>query len=293
MTYKKLGVVFLAAASVGVWAGGCGAGGGSDVPCSTDTDCETNQLCHPTLDICVATCTQGSDCPDEMKTCASLNGSGLFCQCANNDALCNTAVEGNICSTGDKVCRPKCTGDSDCSSGRTCNTTTGQCSAGGGSCSSSDTQPSTCSNGYYCSSATCTAVPAPTCDNFTASAHAATWTAASAGPVIYDISKVSFANDAGFCGGGSPVRVKVHVKAYAKGSTLLPASESSLPGMLHYVQTNGTEGSLTSSVQNYTVNSGNTQGEFDLNFCRPSGSTTFSLGLHFVNGNEYCAQVSM
>jgi hypothetical protein len=300
MRFQKLMTAALAAAAFGVVLFmGCGEeGGGGRTACTTDASCMTGELCHPTAKVCVKTCDAGADCPREEPTCDTMTGaSGKFCQCSTTALCAGGADPAAICSSSDKICEAKCTADTDCG-GRTCNTTTGVCEESTGtlgkSCSTATTQPDICDNGQFCSGTTpvCTAVPAPTCMNFTGGSHSTTpWTATNVAPVIYDVSKVSFQTDTTFCGTGTNTkRVKVHVKAYSKSGQF--ATGSGIESQVHYVRSDGTEGPTTSTTQAVTVSTDKKNAEFDMNFCVAGTLTQFTGGLHFyvnsVTGNLYC-----
>ncbi len=131
---KKL-LVLSAAVSAAVFvacSGGSGTDGGSKF-CAGDSECATGSICHPTAKLCVPTCTMGSDCANPgSRNCAAPAGTSTkVCGCTTS-ALCNTDKAGTICAAYDGICVAKCAGDSDCPSGRTCNTTTGDCNAPGG-----------------------------------------------------------------------------------------------------------------------------------------------------------------
>lgn len=319
--FNKIGLVGLATASVAVAFLACGGeGGGDDITCTADTDCRVGEICHPDAKVCVQTCTSSDECPDASKTCAPLvagDTSTQICKCTTS-ALCQGGPAGanSVCSEAYDVCVPSCTTDTDCSTGQTCdtatstcvsgstgcdgnedcatgqtcNTTTGVCEGGGNTtCDSSQPQPAACSYGQFCSGTTCTAVPAPTCMNI--SQHGASWSATQAtkGPVIYDIQKFSFGDDTGFCGMMAPRRVKVTVRAYRTEGTF-PTDDMALRQELHYVRTDGSEGSA-GGIQNLNVTNNGQNAQFDLNFCVASSLNMFTGALHFVNGNEFCFQV--
>ncbi len=200
-----------------------------------------------------------------------------------------------ICSTLDKVCTEKCTTDASCGTGRTCDTTTGQCKAGGSNPGDSCVGEglSTCSYGQSCKASKCTAVAAPTCANFTPSqgGKAPVWTTSSTGPIIYDVSQVSFANDS-FCSGGGDMTAKARVKAYTTG-TSFPTAVNDLAG-LFYVRVNGTElgGKGLIRPSEYSVSADGKTATFTMNFCPGAAATTLSIGLYFTGGNEVCAQLN-
>jgi hypothetical protein len=101
-----------------------------DLLCTAASDCLATELCHPTAGACVQTCESSADCPSSAKTCAPLSAtdSRKVCQCST-DALCNADRQNAnlVCSNVDHVCTPRCDADTDCGSGRTCDTATGQC----------------------------------------------------------------------------------------------------------------------------------------------------------------------
>jgi hypothetical protein len=264
--------------------------------CASSTDCLESEVCHPTAKICVATCASSADCPDSAKTCAAVSTTDTtkVCQCST-DALCNADRETAdlVCSTLDKVCTTKCTATS-CGTGRTCDTATGQCKAGGGNTGDScvGEGQSTCSYGQYCTASKCTAVAAPTCANFNPAQGGKTpvWTTASTGPIIYDVTQVSFANDS-FCSGAGDVTAKARVKAYTTGT--FPSAKDNLDG-LFYVRVNGSEldGKGLIRPSEYAVSADGKTATFTMNFCPGATATGLSIGLYFRNGNEVCAQLT-
>ncbi len=103
--------------------------------CSSDSSCASGQACHPILKTCVTACTGAVDCPDSAKFCGTLAGASAgadggtraFCQC-RLDPACNSAVAGQVCQEfSTKLCAAKCTSNSSCPSGFTCDTATGKC----------------------------------------------------------------------------------------------------------------------------------------------------------------------
>lgn len=269
-------------------AGDGGTTGTMICQCSTDEICQSalgsNVVCSKLDKVCVTKCSTDSGCGTGRK-CNTSTGQ---CEVSNTTTTCTPACgTGQICDNG--TCVAACTVGS-CTGGQVCNTTTGVCEAPK-TCSTGNAQPDTCNNGQFCSGTSCKDVSAGSCANITA--HGASWTPASNGQVIYDVSKVFFKVDTAFCGNSNSERVKVRVLAYAgPNASAFPATEAGLTTMLHYVKADGSEGSIATSVQGYAVTNSNKNAQFDLNFCLPSGSTTFSLGLHFVNGNEVCAQIN-
>lgn len=278
---------------------GCPEDGEESLTCSTDGDCIEGEICHPTAGVCVQTCeTANNTCPSSARTCAAISttDSRTVCQCST-DPLCNDGQETDlVCSTLDKVCTPKCASDADCSTGRTCNTISGQCEAGTGPgpTTCTGTGQAACAYGQFCSSGQCTAVPAPTCANFTPGqgGKQPVWNATSStGPIIYEITQVSFAADS-FCSGAGDITAKARVKAYTTSGTF-PAEKSALPG-LFYVRVNGTQtdGSALIRPSEYSTSNAGKNAEFVMNFCPGATATTLSIGLYFTGGNEICAQLN-
>ena len=277
---------------------GCPEDGETSTTCASSTDCLESEICHPTAKVCVTTCTAATDCPDTAKTCdaVSTTDTTKVCQCST-DALCNKDRETAdlVCSTLDKVCTTKCTTDASCGTGRTCDTGTGQCKAGGGNTGDSCVGEglSTCSYGQFCTAGKCAAVPAPTCANFTPAQGGKTpvWTTSSTGPIIYEVTQVSFANDS-FCSGAGDMTAKARVKAYTTG-TAFPTSKDDLNG-LFYVRVNGTElgGKGLIRPSEYAVSADGKTATFTMNFCPGATATALSIGLYFTGGNEICAQLT-
>lgn len=301
----------LAAAAAALFAVGCGTPTDMDAgtSCTTDSNCGTGKGCHPVLKSCVTTCTSGSDCPASEKTCAKVGSStATFCTCAT-DALCNTAVQGNVCNLATLQCGAKCTANS-CPTGSTCNTTSGVCSAVGGSDGGTDggtdagmmgdagiacvntIQPGVCNYGGVCSAnSVCEPIVDGTCANV---AGRPAWTAASTGPVIYSIIDEAVDNQAA-CGnlpdGGMPTPFTLTVLAYT-GSSLatFPAQKSNLPGFFYYT-TNGTPNDIPSlylQQSNYSLFMNDTVMSARFTLCNPNGLTSIQAGFGFTNGNSYC-----
>ncbi|AKJ02413.1 hypothetical protein ATI61_108200 [Archangium gephyra] len=284
MQLRKMTLMLAALGAMSMVLTGCPDGGRESLTCTADTDCIEGEICHPGAKVCVQTCTSGADCPESSKTCEviSSTNSTKVCQCST-DALCQrderiSDASGLKCSTTHKVC----------TDGDTTPTPT-TCSGEG---------QSTCAYGQFCSGTTCTAVPAPTCANFDPAqgGRAPTFNAAtSTGPIIYDVTQVSFAQDS-FCGDGTAgstgLTAKARVKAYIKTGTF-PAEKSGLPG-LFYVRVNGTQVDGTTLIRpsEYTTAEAGKRAEFTMNFCPGSTATTLSIGLYFTGGNEICKQLN-
>lgn len=112
-------------------AGNCTPPAGND--CSAETDCTTDEHCHPTLKVCVPNCKKvDGACDTETGTSCSENDiDGLLfngvCIC---DPANDTCPEGEKCNPYDRACDVPCTGDTDCSEypsdqNRTCQDSTG------------------------------------------------------------------------------------------------------------------------------------------------------------------------
>lgn len=305
---------FLAAAAAAIFAVGCGTPTDMDAgtTCTTDSNCGTGKGCHPVLKSCVTTCTSASDCPASEKTCAKVGSStATFCTCAT-DALCNTAVQGNVCNLATLQCGAKCTATS-CPTGSTCNTTSGVCSAVGGSDGGTDggtdagmnmdagvacnnqNQPDVCGYGNLCGTTmTCQAIADDrTCSNITSSTRPA-WTSASTGPVIYRIDDAMpddtmLAAGGAVCAGMGQTAYTVEIFAYAPAGSTFPMNKSNLPGFFYYnssgtptdIPTNLLEAARYQRYANDTVMSA----RFTL--CSAT-STGITAGFGFTNGNSVC-----
>jgi hypothetical protein len=268
---QRLGLIGVTAAALALALAGCPDGGGV-ATCTSDTECQSDELCHPNAKVCVRKCSSTTDCPTEAKTCKTTTATGaqMICTCAT-DQLCEQELgTGTVCSDSWEVCTP----------------------TEGTSCSATAVQPDTCGYGQFCGTgSTCQAVAPPTCGNISGP-HAATWNAAtSTGPIIYEATKVSFAPDpAGgpvFCGSAEPnTRVRVRVKAYRTTGTF-PTTDAAFAADLHYVRTDGSEGP-SSAITGLTVTNNGRNAEWDQNFCVNSSLSQFTGALHFVGGNEFC-----
>jgi hypothetical protein len=296
MQLRKTVMMLTALSALSLVMTGCPGDEEGSTTCSIDGDCIDGEICHPTSKVCVATCTAAVDCPSSAKTCAALSttDSRMVCQCST-DALCNSeGLTDQVCSTLDKVCTSKCTTDSACGTGRTCDTATGQCKAGGntGDACTGEGQ-STCSYGtQFCSSSKCAALPAPTCDNYTAFAEKSAL--GTTGTIIYSARVESATTDTSYCGSTNTKRVKIAVSAYS--STPFPQNKDDLNGFF-YVLVDGSKlsgpASVSSSTGNYTVSGTNRErAEIVYSLCRPPSSTTTSTGFYFTSGNFFCFQAN-
>ncbi|MCE9668262.1 hypothetical protein LY474_10590 [Myxococcus stipitatus] len=299
MQLRKMMLVLSALGAMSGLMAGCGDDEPGAAGCTTSADCAGTEICHPTAGVCVTTCESGSDCPESAKTCATLGGTGpdankKICQCST-DVLCNGGTDSEstdlVCSDLDNVCVPKCGSNSDCAVGRVCNTGTGQCEEDdttGKTCSGEGL--STCSYGQMCSNSTCSALPTPTCENYTNFANKGAL--GTTGPILFKAEVAGFATDTSFCPASLPKRVRVRLSAYS--NTPFPPTSAELNG-LFYVQVNGTtqNASISSSAGNYIVSGANRdRAEIIVNFCRPADSSTTSAGYYFTNGNFLCFQAN-
>ncbi len=312
--------LFMAAATA-VFAMGCGdimtpTDGGAG--CTSDSNCSTGKGCHPVLKECVDSCTGEEDCPASAKTCAAISSSASkFCSCST-DELCNGGTAGSlVCNAATKRCGAKCTSNAACGTGFTCSTTSGNCVAdapadagtsctgfgtcaypevcnfvsskceAGATCSGANTQPDTCGVGGYCTGANnCAQVAVPSCGNFLAGSAPLSFGATSTGPVIIDITKVSFGTDTTFCGNTDSTRVKLKIRAYDTGARL--DSETSQPSLKYY-RTTGTTVNITgASIQAYTPLASGAEASFDVNLCAPAGISSLVVGFAYDNGNGAC-----
>lgn len=307
---------WLSTAALAVVAMGCGdLGGGGDAgnTCSTDANCGTGRVCHPVLKECVSSCTGGSDCPASAKTCARLDSTAVsastpgFCQCST-DALCNGGTAGSlVCSNLTKQCTSKCTANSQCPSGATCDTATGQCKSGGTTdagtdagvtdagvtCNSNNPQPDTCGYGSACTSAnTCEGITDGTCSNVTSVAGRTAWSAStSTGPVIFNVVDEA-TDDAAACASGTPFTTTVY--AYAGGLGTFPAQKSNLPGFFYYT-TSGNAVDVPTNLltqSNYTVFTGSTVMGAKFTVCSTSATSSIQVAFGFTNGNGYCTTLT-
>lgn len=302
--------------------------GGLTGLCSADSQCATGEICHPTAKVCAKTCTSSSDCPSSAKTCdvpvgAADGGTTKVCQCATTQ-LCNGGMTGDlVCATHDKVCVDKCTGNTDCPSGRTCDTATGQCSApmmmtetctfgscSGGkvcdlltstckepaTCVMGNVQPDVCGYAGYCNAGTCSEISAPTCGNFPTNAAARTWNPSTQqGPVIYSITKLAFVVDDTFCCGMGMTcainkRAKVHVQAYHPGGMLL--GQTMQPSLQNYREDMTPIAIAATQIQSYMSSNSGKNASFDVNFCTATANSSLTIALTYDNGNGACFTVN-
>lgn len=332
MQLRKMVVLFTALSAVGLMMS-CGdetgAAGGF---CNSDADCTGNEICHLEARACVTKCTTSSDCTANASTCAPIGGTSAqkdttVCQCTTT-AACNQdrSTADQVCGDLDHVCVTACSQDSDCSTGRTCDTATGQCKASAtdpcnGQCTASETcdtsggtptckpavgaactdsSQSTCAYGQFCSSNVCAAAPvAPTtCENFPTSSRPQWDPATSNGPVIYEVSKITYQVKSSLCQQPSDPTITsdayiTRVRAYRTDANW-PDTRAGLSGFF-YVTTQAAKTDVVGSgllVPNtgYNRNPNNPKdAEFQVYLCRPSnGGNQLQVGFYFTNGNPVC-----
>jgi len=302
MQLRKMTLMLAVLGTMSLVLTGCPDGGRESLTCSTDTDCLESEICHPNAKVCVQTCTIGDDCPDSAKTCAEISGAGSqkICTCSSNELCARdervTDVELVCDMANTKVCVPKCSADTDCATGQTCNTTTGVCSAANATCSG--VGQSTCSYGQFCSSSsTCTAAPvAPTtCENFSRNRPA--WSATTSnGPVIYSVERAGYQVNSSFCQASAPDAFLVRVRAYRTDADW-PSTRAGVSGFF-YLTTGGDDFDVVNDgllVPNtgYNRNTSNLKdAEFNVYLCRPTGSQTIQVGFYFTGGNPVCQQIN-
>ncbi|WPB81478.1 hypothetical protein KYC5002_20455 [Archangium violaceum] len=122
-------------AVVGVVVAGCPTRDPDDT-CAQDSDCAASQRCEVATGQCVAMTDGGMDGGDTGEvdggTDGGMNGGvdGGTDGGADGGASCVDASDclaSEFCDPTSKVCVPKCTTDTDCGEGLTCDTATGQC----------------------------------------------------------------------------------------------------------------------------------------------------------------------
>ncbi|WP_240357903.1 hypothetical protein [Myxococcus vastator] len=299
MQLRKMMLVLTALGAMSGLMAGCGEDMTSPGACSSNDECGESEICHPTAQICVQTCSAAVDCPSTAKTCAPLGGTGpnattSICQCST-DVLCNGGTDSEstalVCSNLDNVCVTACTSNAECTGDRTCNVSTGQCEEG-------DTEPeptsctgegrSTCAYGDACSSGTCTELAAPTCSNLQGKPAASFDPATGTGHIIYNVTKEDFGSACGSDTSAQTVKARVHF--YSKEDDL-PSTKEGLNGFF-YVRTNGTELNAVPLSNGYQRSADRKSASISLNLCTSAADNQIVLGVYFTGGNGYCATLT-
>lgn len=283
MQLRKTNLLLAAVFATSLVLTACGdEAGGENLSCNEDGDCADTEICS--AGYCMQTCDTAADCPDTNKNCAASTGSTQkICRCST-DELCNGGdAEGTLTCTASGAC----TSDAGPGPGPTTCTGTGQ--AG-------------CAYGSECVSGTCTALTTGTCSNITNATEPtsqykpSTWTPSisNKGPVIYNVSQVSYATDTTFCSSG--FRAVAKIEAYANTGFTFPTAKEGL-GNFFYAQVDGdTLAVQTTSnpngvgVTSYQQTGGGTGATFNINLCTATNS--LQIGVFFVNGNGYCTNLT-
>lgn len=102
--------------------------------CSSDTDCDTTEICHPVGSVCVKSCADASECDTGVCEAVVAGDTRLICKCTASSCGAVTVDGGTnnqVCSVGiDDVCENACEQDSDCVDffpSRTCDTVSKLC----------------------------------------------------------------------------------------------------------------------------------------------------------------------
>ena len=293
MQLRKTVMMLTALSALSVVMTGCPGEEEGSLTCSMDADCLEGEICNVAARACVQTCTTPSDCPSSARAeCSAISATDnrTVCKCATSE-LCATEVEGTVCSTLDKVCTAKCTANTDCSAGRTCDVATGQCTGGGTGATCTGTARSTCSYGQFCSSSKCEAAPvAPTtCQNF--SSNRPNWSATSSnGPVIYEAKTLRYEANSSLCQSGDAYILSI--RAYRTDADW-PATRANLSGFF-YVNTGGTQTDVVNQGlllpnTGYNRNSANLKdAEFQTYLCPGSNVASIQAAYYFTGGNPIC-----
>lgn len=283
-----------------------GADGGTSqniCQCATTALCNAGQaggslVCSDETKVCVVKCSTDAACGTGRK-CDTATG-----QCKTQASTCTPACAATeTCDTTQNPpkCVAKC-GQGTCTGGKVCNFTSGACETPK-TCAAANPQPDACSYGQFCSGTSCGEVPKPTCTGFTSSSHAAAWGVGKSGAVIHAITKdVNGSQNAStFCGGKN--RYKVKIEAYDLAGTFPAGSctnagaqagtpEQSMRAKLHLVDASGDEVAVgAGDIQCVNTTNSGKNTTFYVNFCSDS-STGYTAALHFVDGNEFCANVA-
>ncbi len=253
--------------------------------CATDALCErgsAGQVCQPATKICGAKCTASSDCPTGS-TCDTMTGKCSAATMATDGGAGDggmTGVDAGI------ACTPgTCTAPAICNQG-----TCGAAAA----CTSGMPQPAGCLTGQACSGAACAEAPfAPaSCGNFAAGSTPRAWNPAMQnGPVITQITQLSFAVNEGFCGMTNSKRAILEITAYDPSTPGRLVSETSQPS-LRYYRTDGSDIAVSANqIQSYMSSNSNKNVTFRVNLCFPTATNSASVGYAYENGNPVCTTV--
>ncbi|MDP1830370.1 MAG: hypothetical protein Q8L48_44320 [Archangium sp.] len=325
MTRNYRGLWLTAAAGIAFAMMGCGEMTGSDAgtggigsACTSDTSCASGNACHPVLKTCAKTCTGGTDCPSNEKTCQKINNStASFCTCST-DALCAATTAGQICNLAVFKCTDKCTVSS-CPVPLTCELDAGQCRSSGGTdggtdagtdagvgdagvpCNSSNFEPDVCTYANVCySNNQCDTASDDRCPNITAAINAGNYTAwspaTSTGPVIWNV--IDDPDVAAGCTAVGEVAFTTTVHAYA-GTTLFPSNITAAVQLTYYTSTgavrpiNGVQvGNTSNAWSHYTVTNSGKNAEMKMTLCAPAGTTGLTVGFAYSGGNAYCQDLT-
>ncbi|WNG35839.1 hypothetical protein F0U61_20795 [Archangium violaceum] len=159
------------------------------------------------------------------------------------------------------------------------------------SCNATSAQPAGCSYGDFCTvSGSCQAVPAPACTNF--ELPGASWNPnSSTGPIIYQAAQIRFGPDSLWCPSSEYSkweRITIRLRAYSM-SRDLPKTVGEFHNRFYYVTADGRVLQGSGLINNIMTSADGQTTTFDTNFCMPLGTTRFSAGFFFTDGNEYCA----
>jgi hypothetical protein len=333
MQLRKMVVMLSALGALSLMMTGCDGDTATAGLCTTNDDCTGNEICHPTAQVCVSTCTTSNDCPANAKNCQPLAGASVsVCECQTTQQ-CNLDRDtaDQVCSIVDEVCVTACAQDTDCPSGRTCDTATGQCGAPtntdpcngectanetcdttgstptcrpttGGSCQG--TAQSTCAYGEFCSVNQCTPAPVAetnSCANFSANRPAWSPTTGS-GPVIYSITAVKNIAQGNQTCQSTQNELHLSVRAYRTDQDW-PETASGLGlGGFFYVETNTSRNDIigdrllvpTSFGGGYFRDPNNPKvAEFRYYLCPRATDSSISVGTFFTGGNPVCSQFTL
>jgi hypothetical protein len=243
---------------------------------------QSGEICQPTTLRCTARCTNNASCTGGG-TCNSATGECSYGGTSMMDAGTDAGMMGTACTPANA--------GTVCTAGQICNA--GMCGAAA-ACMSANPQPAMCGAGQFCSGTSCANAPfAPTtCNNIGSTNPGRMWTFAAGGPVIYEITKVSFGENMTFCGMMNPIRAKVQIKVYDPAATGRLVSQTSQPS-LQYYRTDGTPLTVgATQIQDYMSTNMGKNATLDINFCAPTGTNSLPIGLVYDNGNPVCFTVN-